>query len=203
MRTTTNRTNWPINGGAVAFQPGWFANHPTAYIYINMGFGNEPLNMSHPLIPHFQLVGPSAEPYEGTFCMPQLPLPANITAKVGDNATIQVIETALHGAALYAVSLAACVCVSQEETSNSPQVRGHHLCRTGRRSRSELDQLLQLDRSRAQPHLCVVKSIGCHHGDTRARCGACGGAYASVGGADVAFVVGASRKEEDLLLLSF
>ena len=105
MRTTTNRTNWPITGGAVSFQPGWFANHPTAYIYINMGFGNEPFNMSHPLIPHFQLVGPGTEMYNGTFCLPQLPLPANQTVNVGDNATIQIIETALHGAALYAVSI--------------------------------------------------------------------------------------------------
>lgn len=48
-----------------------------------------------------QLIGPSRDPYPGTFCFPQVPLPANTTVNVGDNATIQVIELAVHGAALY------------------------------------------------------------------------------------------------------
>lgn len=105
---TTNRTKWPITGGAVAFQPGWFQGHATAFIYLNMGFGTDgpgggPMNMSFPIVPVFQLVGPSKNPYPGTMCLPQVPLPANTTVKVGDNATIQVIETALHGAALYSV----------------------------------------------------------------------------------------------------
>jgi hypothetical protein len=43
--------------------------------------------------------------YNGTFCLPQVPLPANYTPKIGDNATIQVIETAQHGAALYNVRI--------------------------------------------------------------------------------------------------
>lgn len=104
MPTTTNRTKWPVKGGAVAFQPGWFNGHKNAYIYINMGLGTVPPNMSHPLVPVFQIVGPSNLMYPGTVCLPQLPLPPNITVNVGDNATIQVIETAQHGAALYAVS---------------------------------------------------------------------------------------------------
>jgi hypothetical protein len=107
---TTNRTKWPITGGAVAFQPGWFQGHATAFIYVNLGFGTDgpgggPMNMSFPMVPVFQLVGPSKNPYPGTMCLPQVPLPANTTVKVGDNATIQVIETALHGAALYSVCL--------------------------------------------------------------------------------------------------
>jgi hypothetical protein len=69
--------------------------------YINMGFGNEPLNYSHNMVPVFQITGPSNVQYNGTFCLPQVPLPANYTPKIGDNATIQVIETAQHGAALY------------------------------------------------------------------------------------------------------
>jgi len=104
--TTTNRTLWPTTGGAIALQPGWFQGHATAFFYMNMGFGtdgpgNGPPNMSFPMVPVFQIVGPSKNPYPGTFCLPQVPLPANITVKAGDNATIQVVETAIHGAALY------------------------------------------------------------------------------------------------------
>ncbi|KAI9762494.1 MAG: hypothetical protein M1835_008026 [Candelina submexicana] len=97
----TNRTKWPVNGGAIAIQPGWFTGHATAFFYINMGFGTLPPNMSFPMVPAFQITGPTKEPYPGTFCLPQVPLPANASVKVGDNATIQVIETAVHGAALY------------------------------------------------------------------------------------------------------
>ncbi|KAK5142470.1 hypothetical protein LTR04_002230 [Oleoguttula sp. CCFEE 6159] len=57
--------------------------------------------MSFPMIPPFQITGPSKLSYDGTFCLPQVPLPANVTINVGENATIQVIETAVHGAALY------------------------------------------------------------------------------------------------------
>jgi len=107
MRTTTNRTLWPTTGGAIALQPGWFQGHATAFFYMNMGFGtsgpdNGPPNMSFPMVPVFQIVGPSKNPYPGTFCLPQVPLPSGIpTPNVGDNATIQVVETAIHGAALY------------------------------------------------------------------------------------------------------
>lgn len=98
-----NRTKWPIGGGAISIQPGWFPGHSLALFYINMGYGNEPLNYSHAMLPVFQITGPSNVQYNGTFCLPQVPLPANYTPKVGDNATIQIIETAQHGAALYNV----------------------------------------------------------------------------------------------------
>ncbi|KAK4135831.1 hypothetical protein BT67DRAFT_376679 [Trichocladium antarcticum] len=111
MPTTTNRTFWPTVGGAVAFQPGWFQGHATAFVYINLGLGNEgpddarhlhgPPNMSNPMISPLQLLGPSKAPFPGTFCLPQVPLPVNTTVKAGDNATIQVVELAVHGAALY------------------------------------------------------------------------------------------------------
>ncbi|KAF7592628.1 hypothetical protein BBP40_012650 [Aspergillus hancockii] len=101
MPTSTNRTKWPVGGGAVSFQPGWFQGHATAFIYINLGLGTVPPNMSHPMISPFQINGPSNEPYPGTICLPQVPLPANISVSPGDHATIQVIETAKHGAALY------------------------------------------------------------------------------------------------------
>ncbi|KAL5328645.1 hypothetical protein ACEPPN_002147 [Leptodophora sp. 'Broadleaf-Isolate-01'] len=57
--------------------------------------------MSFPMVPVFQIVGPSKNPYPGTFCLPQVPLPVNASVKVGDNATIQVVETAIHGASLF------------------------------------------------------------------------------------------------------
>jgi len=107
MRTTTNRTLWPTTGGAIALQPGWFQGHATAFFYMNMGFGtsgpdNGPPNMSFPMVPVFQIVGPSKNPYPGTICLPQVPLPSGVpTPNIGDNATIQVVETAVHGAALY------------------------------------------------------------------------------------------------------
>ncbi|KAI9894606.1 MAG: hypothetical protein M1814_001961 [Vezdaea aestivalis] len=101
MPTTTNRTKWPVTGGALAFQPGWFSGHATALIYVNLGLGTEIPNASFPMMPVFQLTGPSRDLYPGTVCLPQVPLPANLTVKVGDNATIQLIETAVHGASLF------------------------------------------------------------------------------------------------------
>lgn len=103
MPTSTNRTKWPVQGGAISIQPGWFQGHATAFFYFNLGLGAVPQNMSSPMLPPFQIIGPSANPYPGTFCLPQVPLPAGLTVNVGDLATIQVIETARHGAALYNV----------------------------------------------------------------------------------------------------
>jgi len=137
MAPSTNRTKWPVNGGAIAIQPGWFQGHATALFYINMGFGEsganyappdqqplfaqetigEPPNMSFPMLPVFQVVGPSKNPYPGTFCLPQVPLPANTTVNVGDNATIQIVETAVHGAALFN-----CVDITFAEPEDVPEV---------------------------------------------------------------------------------
>ncbi|KAK2754379.1 hypothetical protein FQN54_007023 [Arachnomyces sp. PD_36] len=101
MPQSTNRTKWPVEGGAISFQPGWFPGHGTAFIYVNLGFGTIPINMSNPMVAPFEIVGPTKETYPGTFCLPHIPLPENATVNVGDNATIQLIETAVHGAALY------------------------------------------------------------------------------------------------------
>lgn len=101
MPTTTNRTKWPVKGGAVSVQPGWFQGHSKALFYINMGLGTTPPNMSLPMMPVFQIIGPTNEPYPGTFCIPQVPLPAGVSVNVGDHATIQVIEASQSGAALY------------------------------------------------------------------------------------------------------
>ncbi|KAK5278775.1 hypothetical protein LTR20_010722 [Exophiala xenobiotica] len=117
MPTSTNRTKWPIKGGAVSFQPGWFTGHGTAFIYLNMGFGTIPPNMSNVMVNGIQIIGPTKDPYPGTFCLPQVPLPVNATVQVGDNATIQVIETAVHGAALYS-----CVDITFAEPEDVPEV---------------------------------------------------------------------------------
>ncbi|SPO07288.1 uncharacterized protein DNG_09982 [Cephalotrichum gorgonifer] len=106
ITTTKNRTYWPTTGGAVAFQPGWFQGHSTAFLYINLGFGTDgphdgPMNMSNSMVPPFQMLGPSNSPFSGTVCLPQVPLPKNAKVKAGDLATIQVVELAQHGAALY------------------------------------------------------------------------------------------------------
>ncbi|KAF1919452.1 hypothetical protein BDU57DRAFT_442872 [Ampelomyces quisqualis] len=101
MATSRNRTNWPIKGGAISIQPGWFPGHSAAQFYFNMGYDNEPLNYSHAMLSPFSITGPSNLQYEGTFCLPQVPLPLGYEPRVGDNATIQVIELAQHGAALY------------------------------------------------------------------------------------------------------
>jgi hypothetical protein len=117
MATSTNRTLWPVQGGAIAIQPGWFTGHATAFIYINLGYGTIPINMSHPMVPAFQIVGPTSEPYPGSFCLPQVPLPVNFTAHIGDNATIQVVETAVHGGALYN-----CVDITFADPKDVPEV---------------------------------------------------------------------------------
>jgi hypothetical protein len=110
MGTSRNRTTWPVNGGALAVQPGWFQGHATGLFYVNLGFGtdgpdNGPMNFSNPMVPVFQFTGPSNGPYPGTFCLPQIPLPLNASVKAGDLATIQVVMAAVHGASLYNVSL--------------------------------------------------------------------------------------------------
>lgn len=101
---STNRTKWPVGGGAVGLQPGWFSGHSSALMYINLGDGTVPENYSLPMQALFAIVGPSNDLYPGSICIPQIPLPKNYTAVIGQNATIQVIEAAQHGAALYNVS---------------------------------------------------------------------------------------------------
>lgn len=108
MTLTSNRTYWPTTGGAIAFQPGWFQGHEKAEIFVNLGIGDDapdhgPINMSHPMVPAFQILGPNNNPYPGTVCLPQVPLPKDITVTPGTNATIQLVELAVHGAALFSV----------------------------------------------------------------------------------------------------
>ncbi len=169
MGTTKNRTYWPTSGGTVAFQPGWFRGHLTAFMQVNLGFGtdgpdNGPQNMSNPMVKPFQILGPTNNPYPGTICLTQLPLPVGANVKPGDLATIQIVETAQHGAALYSVRLppvrahlphARWILVRCADVSSPATVRRHHLCRTWRLPHrpSQRDKLLQLDRHWLCRHL--------------------------------------------------
>ncbi|KAK5123734.1 hypothetical protein LTR85_002370 [Meristemomyces frigidus] len=105
MPQTTNRTYWPVSGGALSVQPGWFPGHSKALFYVNIGIQLEgqaaPPNMSHPVVPAFQITGPDNNEYPGQFCLPQIGMPANVSLQVGQNITLQVVEAAQHGAALY------------------------------------------------------------------------------------------------------
>src|SRR4051812_31099696 len=101
---STNRTAWPINGGALAFQPGWFAGHLQNLMYVNLCVGAEPQNCSLPMVPAFQLRGPSDNPYPGTVCLPQVPLPEGFKPKKGDLASIQLVQALKHGGVTYNVS---------------------------------------------------------------------------------------------------
>lgn len=58
---------------------------------------------SHPVVPPFQILGPNNSYYPGQVCLPQVRMPANLSLAAGDLISIQVIETAQHGAALYSV----------------------------------------------------------------------------------------------------
>ncbi|KXH60869.1 hypothetical protein CSAL01_12723, partial [Colletotrichum salicis] len=101
LGVTQNRTYWPISGGALAVQPGWNSGHKTALMYINLGLDESPKNYSMVMVPRFQLTGPSNQEYEGTSYLPKVPLPAGMTPKEGDLASIQVVEAAQLGAALF------------------------------------------------------------------------------------------------------
>jgi len=88
-------------------QPGWFPGHKKALFYVNIGIIESgmqaPPNYSHPVVGPLEVTGPNNTQYPGQFCYPQVRMPANVTLAVGQNITIQVIEIAQHGAALYSV----------------------------------------------------------------------------------------------------
>ncbi|KAF2725259.1 hypothetical protein K431DRAFT_343233 [Polychaeton citri CBS 116435] len=103
----TNRTKWPVSGGAVAFQPGWFQGHSQGQLYVNFGIQEQgmqaPPNMSHNVIKNVGFYGPTNEAWPGQpMCFPQVPMPTGYDFKVGDLVTLQVVLAAQHGAALYA-----------------------------------------------------------------------------------------------------
>ena len=92
---TTNRTAWPIEGGAVAFTP----THPWAQTYINLGLGDGVTRFNVTLMPAFNQTS------NGTICFPHVTLPADMMASVkeGDLASIQIVQLSQSGGALYNV----------------------------------------------------------------------------------------------------
>ncbi|CCX10217.1 hypothetical protein FPQ18DRAFT_316023 [Pyronema domesticum] len=88
---TTNRTLWPLNGGAIAFKP----SHPWAQTYINLGLGAAVTRLNITLVPTFN------QTLNGTFCLPTVQLPTGVEVKEGDKATIQVVQLTTSGGALY------------------------------------------------------------------------------------------------------
>lgn len=164
MGTSRNRTYWPTTGGAVSFQPGWFRGHLQAQLQINLGYGTDgpdggPPNMSNIMVKPFMLLGPTNNPYPGTVCLPQVPLPAGANVSAGDRATIQVVEQAQHGASLYSVSYSlmdeTMYLITEANRSRNQTVRRHHLCRARRppHPHRQRDKLLQLDAIRLRPNL--------------------------------------------------
>ncbi len=119
MQVSSNRTYWPIDGGAVAFQPGWFVGHETALVYVNLGLGEQPVNYSWP-VTKIYLHGPTNNPYPGTVCLPKLNLPEEVRNRVksGDLATIQVVEAAKHGAGMFTVGVTLDCVHSSPESSD-------------------------------------------------------------------------------------
>ncbi|KAH8844086.1 hypothetical protein MCOR27_008561 [Pyricularia oryzae] len=113
---TTNRSFYPLTGGAFAVQPGWFRGHSESLWYINLCLEAEPRNCSLPITSVFRVRGPVGDnPFPGTFCLPYLPLPAGLGLKAGDRASIQAVQTHVHGAPAYS-------CADVEFTDDSSKV---------------------------------------------------------------------------------
>jgi len=92
VNVTTNRTQWPLDGGSVVFTPG----HPWAITYVNLGLGSDDavvFNIS--LVHGFNQTG------NGTYCFPKIALPKNLNVSAGTNASIQVIQITELGSALF------------------------------------------------------------------------------------------------------
>jgi len=87
----TNRTAWPLEGGALVFTP----THTSAQTYVNIGLGNNVTALSIAIVEPFNQTG------NGTFCFQKIPLPPGLNITEGSNATLQVIQLSHTGGALY------------------------------------------------------------------------------------------------------
>lgn len=126
---TQNRTHWPLEGGAIAVQPGYNSGHQSALMYVNIGLGEVPSNFTTVMVPMFHLTGPTNEAYDGTVCLPHVPLPRTVEPKEGDLATIQVVQAARHGGALFSVRPLQVLLMVPDSLANWKSVRRHHLHR--------------------------------------------------------------------------
>ncbi|KAI0839284.1 hypothetical protein F5Y06DRAFT_295905 [Hypoxylon sp. FL0890] len=89
-----NRTDWPINGGAVQLK----LHHGWSYLWINLGLGNETENFNLTMAPELMNVTG-----RGKFCLDNLRVPMDVAD--GTNASLQVITAgggdSGEGSALY------------------------------------------------------------------------------------------------------
>lgn len=94
-----NRTDWPLEGGSLKLD----LHHPWTYIFVNLGLGDNVTNFNYTLTPEFwNSTG------KGTLCVPDLPLPADLSVSDGTKASIQVVTLGESGSALYNVSDLSC-----------------------------------------------------------------------------------------------
>jgi hypothetical protein len=101
LGVSENRTAYPLSGpGAIAIQPGWFANNQDTTFTIAIGLGSDPL-IFPTILRSLRVLGPSNAPFPGTFCLLQISLPEIISPKEGDLATIQVIQLHRSGKSAY------------------------------------------------------------------------------------------------------
>ncbi|KAK2801829.1 hypothetical protein FQN50_007574 [Emmonsiellopsis sp. PD_5] len=92
VNVTSNRTEWPLDGGSVLFKP----SHPWAITYVNLGLGSdESVVFNISLIEGFNQTG------NGTLCFPKVPIPSDLGLATGANASIQIIQLTELGSALY------------------------------------------------------------------------------------------------------
>lgn len=90
-----NRTDWPLQGGTLKLD----LHHPWTYVFVNLGLGDNVTNFNYTLTPEFwNSTG------KGTLCVPDLPLPADLSVEDGTKASIQVVTLGESGNALYNVS---------------------------------------------------------------------------------------------------
>ncbi|EPE24920.1 hypothetical protein GLAREA_11501 [Glarea lozoyensis ATCC 20868] len=120
----TNRTLWPLTGGAVALD----LHHPWTYVYLNLGIGTD-----YPAFPGNMSITTSLLNVtgNGTFCIPQVKLPAGLVVTEGLNATLQVVTGGASGSALYNCAditfAAAATALSSEVCMNSTGVSGAYV----------------------------------------------------------------------------
>jgi len=92
VNVTTNRTQWPLDGGSVVFKPG----HPWAITYVNLALGSsDTITFNVSLVEGFNQTG------NGTYCFPKIALPTGLNVSAGTNASIQVIQITELGSALF------------------------------------------------------------------------------------------------------
>ncbi|EFR02905.1 hypothetical protein MGYG_05906 [Nannizzia gypsea CBS 118893] len=92
VNVTTNRTQWPVDGGAILFKP----THHWALTYVNLGLGDDDsIIFNYTLVQAFNQTG------NGTFCFPKIPIPADLGIRDGTNASLQIVQASTNGAALY------------------------------------------------------------------------------------------------------